>query len=165
MKRVAAFVAALTLALPIAASAQEDGTIQLTFYRPHAPTARSSQARSLLTLVNAVRAQHGLPALVADPALDRFAADKAEHMATRHYFGHTDPNGVTFESRLKDSGLKFRYAAENIAFDQDERHANAAFVGSPGHFANMVDPNHRKIGIAVVEAGAGESFFVEEFSD
>ena len=86
-------------------------------------------------------------------------------MAARHYFGHTDPNGVTFQDRLRQAGMRYRYAAENMAFDQDERAANQAFLHSPGHYSNIVDPHPRKLGIAVVAAGDGEVFYVEEFAD
>lgn len=148
------------------ASAAEEGTIQLAFYRPlAAPVSVQAQARALAADVNAARAQRGLPTLATDPRLNQIAMQLAEQMAQRHYFGHTDPNGVTFEERLRASGYRFRYAAENIAFDQDETHANQAFLHSPGHYANIVDPNPRRLGTAVVAAGDGELFYVEEFSD
>ncbi len=61
--------------------------------------------------------------------------------------------------------MPFRVAAENMALDQDEPHANAALLASPGHFANIVDPRQRRLGTAVVAAGDGQVFFVEEFAD
>ena len=52
-----------------------------------------------------------------------------------------------------------------MAFDQDEAHAHQAFMTSPGHYANIVDSHPHKLGIAVVAAGDGEVFYVEEFAD
>ncbi len=52
-----------------------------------------------------------------------------------------------------------------MAFDCDEAHANAAFLRSRGHYENIVDRHPRKLGIAVLAAGDGEIFYVEEFSD
>ncbi len=49
-----------------------------------------------------------------------------------------------------------QYVAENIAFDRDESHANEAFVNSPGHYSNMVDPIERRLG--------GETVYVQVFS-
>lgn len=167
MSRAAAALAALAglafCASPVSAS--EERCIQLAFVNPHAPTAQASDARALFDDVNRTRVERGLQPLVDDPRLDKIARDVAEQMARRHYFGHTDPNGVTFEQRLTATGYRFRFAAENMAFDEDVAHANAALLQSPGHYANIVDPAPRKLGTAVVAAGDGQVFFVEEFAD
>jgi uncharacterized protein YkwD len=166
MHRVVAFVAALVSLLPMAAaSASEEDCIEIAYVRPHRPVVVTSQARALYNDVNSARAQRGLPGLPYDDQLSQFALQVAEQMAARHYFGHTDPNGVTFQDRLRAAGLHNRFAAENMAFDQDERHAHQAFLQSPGHYANIVDSHPRRVGVAVVSAGDGEVFYVEEFSD
>ncbi len=166
MYRVVAFVVALVTLLPLAVTASaEEECIQLAYVRPHRPQVVSSEARTLFGDVNAARAQRGLPPLVQDETLSQFALQVAEQMAQRRYFGHTDPNGVTFQDRLRAAGLHTRFAAENMAFDQDESHANQAFLHSPGHYANIVDAHPHKLGIAVVAAGDGEVFYVEEFAD
>jgi uncharacterized protein YkwD len=164
MNRVAAYLAALVVLVPLAATASEE-CVQLAFVNPHRPQVVNSDARALVADANAARAQRGLPALVEDPKLSEFALDVAEKMAQRHYFGHTDPNGVTFQDRLRAFGYQHRFASENMAFDQDERHAHAAFLRSPGHYANIVDGHPHRVGSAVVSAGDGEVFFVVEFAD
>ncbi|HEX3466191.1 MAG TPA: CAP domain-containing protein [Candidatus Elarobacter sp.] len=121
--------------------------------------------RALVRDVNVARARRGLAPLAPDDGLSQFAMQVAQQMAVRHYFGHTDPNGVTFQDRLRAANFRYRFAAENMAFDQDEPHANEAFLTSPGHYANIVDPHPRRIGVAVVAAGDGEVFYVEEFAD
>jgi uncharacterized protein YkwD len=163
MSRVVAFVVALISLLPSMAAADED-CVQLAYVRPHRLQVVSTDARVLFNDVNAARAQRGLPPLSPDAGLSQFALKIAQQMAEQHYFGHTDPNGVTFQDRLRRSGLAFRFAAENMAFDEDESHANQAFMRSPGHYANIVDPHPHRLGIAVVAAGDGEVFFVEEFA-
>ena len=165
MYRVAAFVVALVTLLPLAVTASEEECIQLAYIRPHRPQIVSTEARMLFNDVNAARAQRGLPPLVQDETLSQFALQVAQQMALRHYFGHTDPNGVTFQDRLRAAGLHTRFAAENMAFDQDEAHAHQAFLHSPGHYTNIVDSHPHKLGIAVVAAGDGEVFYVEEFAD
>jgi uncharacterized protein YkwD len=165
MFRVVAFLAAFVALLPIATTASEEDCVQLAYYRPHRPQVVATDARALFNDVNAARAQRGLPPLSADEGLSQFALQVAQQMAQQHYFGHTDPTGVTFQDRLRTSGLRFRFAAENMAFDQDVIHANQAFLRSPGHYANIVDPHPHKLGIAVVAAGDGEVFYVEEFAD
>jgi uncharacterized protein YkwD len=165
MHRVVAFVAALVSLLPMAATASEEDCIQLAYIRPHRPVVMPGDERALVRDVNVTRAQHGLPVLVPDERLSEFAMQVAQQMAARHYFGHTDPNGVTFQDRLRASNIRYRFAAENMAFDQDEPHANEAFLTSPGHYENIVAPQPRRIGVAVVAAGEGEVFYVEEFAD
>ncbi len=99
-----------------------------------------------------------------DETLDRFAYAKAVEMAARGYFGHTDPNGITFQDRLRTWRWPTSYAAENIAFDWDEPHAHSAFMHSPDHAANVLDGNERRIGVGVVTVGDRETFYVEDFS-
>lgn len=130
---------------------------------PHYPVALGAQAAALADDVNAERAKRGLPALVRDAVLDRFAYAKAVEMAARGYFGHTDPDGITFADRIR--AWRFTsFAAENIAFDRDEKRAHAAFVSSPPHLANLTDTKPRRIGVAVVTVGPGETFYVEDFA-
>lgn len=168
MHRVAALLAALVAVGSLGSTASasaEERCIRLAFVNPHAPVIDAAAARTLFADVNATRVQNGLPGLIPDPRLDKIARDVAEQMVARRYFGHTDPNGVTFEQRLRDEGYAYRFAAENMAFDQDVAHANEAFIHSPGHYENIVDPAPHKLGTAVVAAGDGQVFFVEEFAN
>jgi uncharacterized protein YkwD len=165
MNRVAAFLAALVALAPLTATASDEESVQLAYARPHQPAVIATEARALFNDVNAARAQRGLPPLAEDTALSQFALRVAEQMAERHYFGHTDPNGVTFQDRLRAAGFINRYAAENMAFNQDEKAAHQAFLHSPGHYGNIVDSHSHKLGVAVVAAGDGEVFYVEEFAD
>lgn len=166
MHRVGAFVAALILLIPMAAAAaSEAGWVQVAFVHPHAPRIVVNDARALFNDVNVTRAQHGLAALAQDERLNAIALTVARQMAERRYFGHTDPNGVTFEDRLRAAGFQYRFAAENMALDADAERANAALLSSPGHYQNIVDPHPHRLGVAAVSAGEDEVFFVEEFSD
>jgi uncharacterized protein YkwD len=165
MRRAAAFIAALITLSPAAAAASRDGWVRVSLAHPHAPHVVAAEARALFADVNATRVRHGLAPLVADEGLEGLALAVARHMAAQRYFGHTDPSGVTFRDRLRAAGYQYRYAAENLAFDRDEAHANAAFLQSPGHYENIVDRHPTKLGIAVLAAGDGEIFYVEEFSD
>jgi uncharacterized protein YkwD len=148
----------------VSSSHTGDVAIAVPLIDPHYPANVVDDAGALVADVNAERAKHGLAALVRDETLDRFAYAKASEMAARSYFGHTDPNGITFQDRLKTWRWPTSYAAENIAFDWDEPHAHAAFMNSPPHAQNVLDRNERKIGVAVVTVGHHETFFVEDFS-
>lgn len=148
----------------VSASQTLEAPVTISFVNPHYPQSATDQARALGNDVNAERTKRGLPALVIDQTLNRFALAKAVGMASRGYFGHTDPDGITFQDRLLAWHWSTAYAAENIAFDSDEPHAHAAFMKSAGHAANLLDPQQRRMGIAVVTVGAHETFYVEDFS-
>jgi uncharacterized protein YkwD len=154
---------ALSSAL-VATSQAPEAPITISFVNPHYPVPAAAQARALADDVNAERSKRGLPPLARDAMLDRFAYAKATEMAARGYFGHTDPDGITFQDRLRAWHWPTAYAAENIAFDCDEPHAHAAFMNSPGHASNVFDRNERRIGVAVVTVGERETFYVEDFS-
>ncbi|HZX68425.1 MAG TPA: CAP domain-containing protein [Candidatus Elarobacter sp.] len=129
------------------------------------PHVLSLDAEALASGVNAERAKRGLRALQRDPGLDRIANAKAIDMVARGYFGHTDPSGVTFEERMRGWHWPSQYVAENIAFDSSEPNAQRAFLNSPPHLANLIDPHEQRIGVAVVTVGSGETFYVEDFSN
>ena len=148
----------------VGVSQGQEAPIAISFVNPHYPQSVADQARALADDTNAERAKLGLPALARDETLDRFAYAKAMEMAARGYFGHTDPDGVTFQDRLRAWHWPTAYAAENIAFDRDEPHAHAAFMNSPPHARNVLDKNERRIGVAVVTVGEHETFYVEDFS-
>jgi uncharacterized protein YkwD len=140
-----------------------EAPIAIALVNPH-PRALVADAQALTDGVNAERAKHGLPALTRDPALDKVAYAKAVDMAARGYFGHTDPNGVTFPERMQAWNWPTRYVAENIAFDTNEPRAQMAFVNSPPHYSNQIDPREKTIGAAVVTVGRDQTFYVEDFS-
>jgi uncharacterized protein YkwD len=142
----------------------QEAPITISFVNPHYPVPAMDQARALADDVNAERVKRGLPPLARDATLDRFAAAKATEMAARGYFGHTDPDGITFQDRLRAWHWPTTYAAENIAFDRDEVHAHTSFMNSPGHASNVLDRNERRVGVAVVTVGEHETFYVEDFS-
>lgn len=158
--------AALCARAPVAGASTAivsgDVPIKIAFVDPH-PHSLPGDAQELAAGVNAERAKHRLPALRRDATLDRVAYAKAVDMAARGYFGHTDPNGVTFSDRMHAWHLNV-YASENIAFDATERGAQLDFVHSPEHYASEVDPRVRNIGVAVVTVGRGQTFYVEDFS-
>ena len=165
-------LAALLLAMspfavhgPFVSASQDWGErpIAIALVNPH-PHADPAQAQELADGVNAERAKRGLPPLVRDAALDRVAYAKAVDMAARGYFGHTDPNGVTFAQRMQAWHWPTAYVAENIAFDSNEQRAQTAFVNSPDHYSNQVDPHEREIGVAVITVGKDQTFYVEDFS-
>ncbi len=108
----------------------------------------ADQTAAALPLVNALRAQHGLPPLAIDPAATDAALYQAKRMANLKKMAHLIGFGDDFGRRVKASGVKLP-AAENIA--EGQRSVNAvvnAWIHSPHHLENMLGP-YTGIGVAV----------------
>lgn len=131
---------------------------------PRPPVVRRAEALALAADVNRLRAQAGLPGVSIDDVLSRAALAHARDMAQRRFFGHETPDGTSLPDRLHAVGFQWRVAAENIALDEDERHASAALAHSAPHRANILNPRVRKIGVAALGVGVGAALYVEDFA-
>lgn len=128
---------------------------------PRAESASVTRAPSLeellLRQVNAVRAAHGLPALASSGALSRSAAAHSRSMATYGFFTHESRNGTQFSTRIKrfyTPQTRTWSVGENLAmFGGSPPTASAiveAWMGSPGHRANLLRKLFREAGVAVM---------------
>jgi len=126
------------------------------------------QRQTIFDLTNDERSSAGASALVADPALDAVAQAHAEDMAVRGYFDHTNPDGESPFDRMRNAGISFGYAGENIAWYPSAESAVTGWINSPGHHSNMINGNFRKIGIGVYKADPstpGNFHYVQLFTD
>ncbi|MEL4026818.1 SafA/ExsA family spore coat assembly protein [Lysinibacillus endophyticus] len=108
----------------------------------------------VVRLVNVERAKVGLPALKNDWELARVAEHKSQDMATKKYFDHTSPTYGSPFTMLKNYGISYRSAGENIA--QGQRTAAEvvnAWMNSSGHRANILNKNYTHIGVGYVSNG------------
>jgi uncharacterized protein YkwD len=136
----------------------------LNIRQPHAPIVLEEEQRALMADVNAARAEHGLAPLSADGRLARAALGHARDMAAHNYFAHDGGGDGTLADRLRAVHFDWTIEAENIALNSDETHANIALLQSPGHRANILDPQVRYIGVAALSIGAGSTLYVEDFA-
>lgn len=148
----------------VAAAPAEAPYEPLVIARPAAVIVRQDEARKLVADVNQVRAAHGLSSVSVDDLLERAALAHAQDMVARKFFGHFAPDGSSLPDRLAKIGFHWRVAAENIALDADEPHANAALLESPPHRANILDARVQKIGVAAIGVGVGAAIYVEDFA-
>ena len=104
-------------------------------------------AQESVELVNAARNRAGLPRLVPDPALDRVAQAYSRRMAEEGFYGHVDPQGRSVGDRLAAARYLAGASAENIARGQpDPGTVVQGWLDSPGHCANIMNPQLAKIG-------------------
>jgi uncharacterized protein YkwD len=110
-----------------------------------------SQELEMLSLVNAARAQAGAAPLAVSPNLNRAAAWKSEDPSATGSngvpFDHTDSLGRSPFERAVDCGYPTG-AAENIAYGYPSAQATlTAWMGSPGHRANILNASYVAIGV------------------
>lgn len=112
----------------------------------------------ILSLINTVRVQNGLNPLVPNQMLTDIARTRSMDMQNRNYFSHYTPEGKNIFNILKESGVIYVNAGENlgqaspISWGTPEVFMNA-WMNSPTHKANILRSAYGKIGIGVIDSG------------
>ncbi|MEN9582060.1 MAG: hypothetical protein RL641_14 [Candidatus Parcubacteria bacterium] len=124
-------------------------------------------ASVLVDLSNKARSVNNQSDLTISSVLTKAAQMKADDMANRQYFSHTSPDGTTPWYWFQKAGYDFVYAGENLAVDFTESaDIENAWLASPKHKENIIDPRFREIGIATKTAtwqGRETTFVVQLF--
>ncbi|HAG08729.1 MAG TPA: sporulation protein [Desulfotomaculum sp.] len=120
--------------------------------------------QKMINLVNAQRAKYGLAPLKVNPDLTRVARLKAQDMLENNYFSHTSPTYGSPFNMLRQFNISYSTAAENLAGAPTVEMAHESLMNSPGHRANILNPNLTDIGIGVVSGGIYGKIFVQMFT-
>ena len=108
----------------------------------------------VIRLVNEIRVQNGLNPLTADWELSRVARYKSQDMKDNNYFSHNSPVYGSPFTMMKNFGISYRSAAENIAKGQRTPQAVVnGWMNSSGHRANILNATYKKIGVGYVPDG------------
>jgi uncharacterized protein YkwD len=87
--------------------------------------------------------------LKPDATLDATAAAHAKDMARHGKMTHDGADGSTPAERATRAGYPWRFVAENVAAGQTTaEEVVATWIASPGHCANIMNPELREMGIA-----------------
>ena len=109
-------------------------------------------ADEVFRLINIERAYAGLSPLIKDDALTQAAKIRCVEIITD--FSHIRPEGNSCFTALQEAGASYSKAGGNIAIGQNNPdQVVAAWMDSPGHRANIMDPGFSRIGVAVRPAG------------
>ncbi len=123
---------------------------------------------TLVALTNEDRATNDAPAVTESAMLDQAATLAAEDMASRGYFAHVSPSGVTPWDWLNQVGYKYSYAGENLAVNfNDSSAVEQAWMASPTHHANIVKAQYTQIGVGTANGmyqGQDTTFVVTFFA-
>lgn len=119
--------------------------------------------KQAVNLLNADRRANGLPDLQVDSRVTTVARNHAQDMVNRNYFSHYSPEGQSPFDRLKQAGISYSAAGENIGMNQSIQNAEIAFMNSSGHRANILNSAFTKIGIGVAYDKSGNIYIVQNF--
>ncbi|HEY9856881.1 MAG TPA: CAP domain-containing protein [Stenomitos sp.] len=125
-------------------------------------TSKASPAKleqDMLALVNRERRSRGLVALRWDDRLAAMGRAHSRDILARNYFAHEDPEGRSAADRAAQAGVSYTILGENLAFAPNLRIAHQGLMKSPGHRANILRPQFRRLGIGIVKVPAGSDFY------
>lgn len=121
-----------------------------------AATDTASAENDFVARINALRTSKGLGQLETNPELVGIARDWARKMADADEISHNpDLAGLV--------KADWRKLGENVGVGMTVASLHDAFVNSPAHYRNLVDPEFTAIGVGVVVGRGGALFTAHQF--
>lgn len=116
-----------------------------------APTQKLSYEK-IIEATNQERIKYGLKPLSEKGTLNSSALFKAYDMDNLQYFEHESPSGKNISDLAEQFGYEYITIGENLAMGNFESEAAMveAWMNSPGHRANILNPKYTQIGIGLV---------------
>ena len=106
----------------------------------------------LASMVNAERAQRGLPPLTVEPILAQEAEAQSRRMSSSSQLYHS--------SSISSQAGPWERWAENVGTARDVQAVHRAFMDSPGHRANILGPDLTSMGVGI--AARPDGIYVTE---
>ena len=124
----------------------------------------SSYQQEVLRLVNVERTKRGLKPLTLNTKLSNVATLKSQDMINKNYFSHTSPTYGSPFDMMKQFGISYTAAAENIAKGQKTpAQVVNAWMNSSGHRANILNANYTELGVGVAKSSNGTIYWTQMF--
>lgn len=121
--------------------------------------------RVLFDLVNTEREQRNLPMLTWNDQLAKVARLHSRDMWKRQFFAHVNPDGADPFDRLRQGSVSYFIAGENLALAPTTPIAHDGLMDSPGHRANILDPNYAQLGIGAIRNGLYGATYTQLFTN
>ena len=122
--------------------------------------------QTIVQQVNEIRAEKGLRPLALSPALTAAAVAHTRNMAQLGFFSHESYDGTQFWRRIAQFYGQRGYAGwsvgENLVFGSEPMSADdlvQAWLDSPPHRKNLLNPTWHEIGVGVVDASGAPGVF------
>lgn len=120
--------------------------------------AQNPQATEIIALINAARAENGLPAISEHNDLSQAARNHVRDMAQYGFVNHHGSDGLNFDERVTRTGYPWTLVAENIAAGQPTaQEVMRGWMTSPGHRKNILNEKIREIGAAYAAVTGGST--------
>lgn len=123
------------------------------------PTVRSASANSdeaaFVVDTNAAREAHGLAPLAVHADLTSIARNWSAQMAATRTLEH-NPN-------LTGQVQNWQAVGENVGYGPDEPHIQNAFMTSPDHRSNILDPDYTQLGVGTARDDRGQLWVTIDF--
>ncbi len=120
--------------------------------------------KEVIELTNIQREKYGLEPLAHNWELSRVARFKSEDMRDRQYFSHTSPTYGSPFTMMKNFGINYTAAGENIAKGQDTaQEVVTAWMNSEGHRKNILNTNYTHIGVGYAIDSNGVKYWTQMF--
>ena len=121
----------------------------------------SKDNATYLAAINAARAQardcgdahfQAAPKLAWNAKLAAAAQEHSDDMARNNLTGHEGSDGSTPKERIENQGYQYHSLSENVAAGQsDTNEVVQAWLDSPVHCENIMDPKFTEMGMALSE--------------
>ena len=137
--------------------------------KPETPSTPDSSTlgtyeQQVVDLVNKERAAAGLSALKVNTKLAAVAEKKAEDMRDNNYFSHTSPTYGSPFDMMKQFGISYTSAGENIAKGQrTPSEVMNGWMNSSAHRANILNSSYTEIGVGYVTDSNGNTYSVQQY--
>jgi uncharacterized YkwD family protein len=124
--------------------------------KPSTPSGNyASFQQEVLDLVNVERTNRGLQPLKFNKELSDVATKKSQDMIDKNYFDHTSPTYGSPFDMMKQFGISYRAAGENIAMGQKTpKEVMNSWMNSSGHRKNILNPDFTELGVGVASNGS-----------
>ncbi|MGG3451981.1 SafA/ExsA family spore coat assembly protein [Domibacillus aminovorans] len=128
---------------------------------PTVGTSVTNAEAEVIRLVSVERQKAGLKPLTQNWELSRVAQIKSQDMMKNKYFDHNSPTYGTPFNMMKNFGITYKSAGENIAKGQTTPAAvMKAWMNSSGHKANILSKNFTQIGVGYEPNG---NYWTQQF--
>jgi uncharacterized YkwD family protein/spore coat assembly protein SafA len=126
--------------------------------------ATKSIENQVIDLTNQERIKNGLKPLAANWELSRVARYKAMDMRDKNYFSHDSPTYGDPFTMMKNFGVAYSAAGENIAAGQrTPQEVVQSWMNSPGHRANILSTKYTQIGVGYAQGGSYGHYWSQMF--
>ncbi len=125
---------------------------------------QKAMEKQMFDLCNTFRVRMGLEPFTTDDKIQASAYLHSYDMSTQNYFSHTNLQGESPFDRMRDQGISYSRAGENIAYGQRNAiFANHGLMNSEGHRRNILG-SYTRLGVGVhFNTSRKQAYYTQNF--